>query len=69
MLTKLKAERMKRGLRQTEMAKTMKLSPTTLCALETRRLAARGRYKAEIENLLEIPASELFEDNGLARLQ
>jgi len=69
MKSRLKIERMRKGLTQVEMAEKIKLSAPTLCALEGRRLVAGEKHKRILEAALEIPASELFEDNGLARLQ
>lgn len=69
MKTRLRIERMRKGLNQVEMAKKINMSPPTLCALEGRRLVAGEKHKRILEQALEIPAAELFEDNGLARLQ
>jgi len=69
MITRLKYERMKTGFKQVELAKKTHINPTVLCALEGRKIVADTRHQELLEQALEIPASELFEDNGLARLQ
>lgn len=69
MLTKLKYERMKTGFKQKQLAQKTNINPTVLCALEGRKIVADTRHQELLEAALEIPASELFEDNGLARLQ
>jgi len=69
MITRLKYERMKTGFKQVELAKKTNINPTVLCALEGRKIVADTRHRELLEEALEIPAAELFEDNGLARLQ
>jgi transcriptional regulator with XRE-family HTH domain len=69
MKSKIKIERMRKGLNQLEFAKSINLNAPTLCALENRRLVASEKHKWILEAALGIPASELFEENGLAQLE
>ena len=60
MLTSVKVERMKAGLKQWELAMELGMDPTRLSMIETGRLAPSEELKREISRVLKKPVGSLF---------
>lgn len=68
MKTRLRLARMTCGLTQIELARNINLNRATLSGLECRKIVAAEKHKQTLEKVLNVPASELFDENNLARL-
>ena len=66
MLTELKAARMRKGLKQKEVAEITGINRTSVSSFEQRRLVATAQQRQAIVDLLGGKESDFFESSGLA---
>lgn len=66
MLTKMRFERLRTGVKGYEMAKLTNLCPSAISAIERRKITVTKERQEQIARTLNFRARDLFEDNGLA---
>lgn len=68
MKTYMKLARMRKGYSQKELAEITDIHPTIISGLERRTRIANKKYRERISNAVDVPADELFQEDGLAVL-